>query len=415
MKKQFLLLLLFLLSGCITVSTTDNIFTEALSTTLPSPPSHPYRDAIESSKNLAVDFEATEIHEQNYLKAMAHLKTGDFEKAETLLGEVLENANDTCLLNRADQLLSDLAVFQGKWKDVTSCEDNILVAKAYSTAPDEQWSFPPNPLTLPMEKSISGTPMIKVSVNGRQYNFWIDTGASMTVLSSNIAKECGVMRIESDEIALGTATNDISFFPGIIQKMEIGDIAIVNHPAIIIDQSQLTFKLFKIFTFLKIDGIIGENAIRKMHLKMDFKNDLISLSQPEKRDSIERNLIWITQPLAILHTSEGREVNFFFDSGANVTSLSTNFLTKQKLDPVKNKTAIKMGAGGKEKKQNTVFENLVLILDQYQLNFSSISCENEHLDKNEIIVRDGVLGCDIFEDKIIEIDYTNGRLDIQNE
>lgn len=413
MKKLGLIFVVIFLNSCVSLSSRDTITLRPSTDENPAVEKIHYEDFIASSQNLATDFTSDDIYATNYLQAIDLLKNVDLKNAEKLLYDISENSSDTSLVRRSKDLLSSLAVFQGNWSDVKKNKNNLMMAEAWGSAPQEQWYYPENAVTLPLEKSKSGTPLVEVKINGKKYKFWIDTGASMSVLRSDIAKKCGVNFLNSEDIGIGTATKDITFAPGIIQNMEVGGISIKNHPTIILNKSNLTFKIFKLFTILKIDGILGENAIRKMHLKMDFKNNEITLSKPQKRIAGDKNLIWITEPIVLLKTMDGRQVNFFFDSGANASSLLSNFLSKQKMGKGKTNRGVRGGAGGKEVYKNTKYTNVSLLLDDYKMTFSEISCETEEYDPDEIFIRDGVLGCDFFQDKVIEIDYTNGRLDIK--
>jgi hypothetical protein len=105
-------------------------------------------------------------------------------------------------------------------------------------------------------------------------------------------------------------------------------------------------------------------------------------------------------------------VSFFFDSGANETELYSNYLTKHRIEKGFTRKSTRIGAGGKEKGEETFYKNFTLILDQKRLQFQEISCKNELTDESDVIIFDGCLGCDIFANKIVEIDYLNGRLNL---
>ena len=49
-----------------------------------------------------------------------------------------------------------------------------------------------------------GTPAVQVRINGKEYEFWLDTGSSMTVLSSTVASEAGVPFVSADTLRIRT-------------------------------------------------------------------------------------------------------------------------------------------------------------------------------------------------------------------
>ena len=423
MKKQFnfitLIILTLILSSCVSISTNDSFLIEPFVEEIHSTQHTKFVNYITASQNLYSDYykhQKLEKNQEQYLIAVEKIVDGDYGIAESLLNNILKTSSDTMLTNRSLELLHEILFYQSKWEECVKAgtkdpKDNLL-AEAYNGAKPEKWTFHKDSFTYPMQTSISGCPTVEVIVNGKKQVFWIDTGATLTVISSDIAKECNVNPINNKKVEIGTVTKNIEILPGTIDNLKIGDIEISNHPVMIFEKSVLEFKLFKIFKFLKIDGIIGLNAIKEIHLKLDFVNEKAIFSKPQKVEVQNRNLISFADPIVILKTQDGHNMNFFFDTGANNTYISKNFLTKKQLSGSGTKTNIVGGAGGMEKQLNEKFDNLTLILNKNALKFDKIISRDESIKDTDLYLRDGVLGSDIFQNKTIVIDFLNGRFEL---
>jgi len=146
--------------------------------------------------------------------------------------------------------LINLYAFQKRWSDVVkayqlhTCTPNedtstLSLARFAAKHKEEEISLP-GMIGIPFKRSVGGSPIIDVKVNGREYHFWFDTGSEMTVLSSTTAKKCGVMAAGiGDGIATAATGKKIPMDAGIIDSLEIGGLKVNNHAAIILNQSDL--------------------------------------------------------------------------------------------------------------------------------------------------------------------------------
>lgn len=95
--------------------------------------------------------------------------------------------------------------------------------------------------------------LIKVEIEGKQYNFILDTGA-LNVVSEELAKELDIETIsKSNGISSTGKPNEIKLAK--LPNVKIGGIDFNNTATAIID-----FK--KQFPCLKIDGLIGSNLMK---------------------------------------------------------------------------------------------------------------------------------------------------------
>lgn len=135
--------------------------------------------------------------------------------------------------------------------------------KAFNTQNKEYIQFPTTPVTMHLKFERGRQPLIEVVVNGHIEWFIFDTGAQFSVVSDQIAEECGVT--ELDGTYKGISKNILSK-PGIISDLEFGGISIRNHPVMIIKRKDLNIKFLGMFPLIKIEGIIGWPLIKWKHI-----------------------------------------------------------------------------------------------------------------------------------------------------
>ena len=76
----------------------------------------------------------------------------------------------------------------------------------------------------------------QVKINGKDVDFMVDSGATQTAVSSDVAKEVG---IDVDEngfpVVLSTANGRITAKRGVAQRLELGPIRLVDHKVTVSD------------------------------------------------------------------------------------------------------------------------------------------------------------------------------------
>jgi hypothetical protein len=110
-----------------------------------------------------------------------------------------------------------------------------------------------------------------------------------------------------------------------------------------------------------------------------------------------------------LKSAEGVELNFGLDTGAKSTSIRENIIAKVTGERPTDKTITLRSAGGAERVESKVLQNLELVLDGHRLTFENIATNPS--DPAAFIKLDGVLGSDISKNAAIRIDYQNGVFD----
>ena len=357
-----------------------------------------------------------------FAEGLGFVMNGRYDEAEKAFARILVAPGDSVEAGHAKNVLNEALLFQSKWNAVaeldarlsggTDGDNTAILARAYRAALSETLSFPSRPMELPAIFGMGGTPEIEVTVNGVRKRFLIDTGAGLTVLASDFAGVCGVEPAGGETAKAGTATAaKVSIRPAIIREISIGGLVFKNHPCIIIDKKDLEIKLFGFIKVLKIDGIIGWNAIKQMDLTLDYRNKKVRMERPVPVENRKRNFFWLGYPVVKAATVSGRSLFFGLDTGANKSSASDSVLSKVDTAGMTMKKVRIGGAGGKiETRMMRKIPKMPVVIGGNLLTFKGVHCDNsEH---GSFFILDGILGSDAAKNGVMRLDFTNGRFDL---
>ncbi|MCA9735414.1 MAG: aspartyl protease family protein [Deferribacteres bacterium] len=416
-------LTILLLHGC--VSTSMRVQVSKNTNVAPNIHHPSYKDVWSALMALQTDMDSLQrfapgIEMELFSKGLEYVRHGEDRQAEIIFKALSDTAFNPLVRKQSGKIYANLLFNAGKFQELSRLResapatdssevDNGVLINAFRLAARETYHFPDNPVKLPLALSKTGTPVVPVRLNGRKFNFWIDTGAGLSVLSSEVAEKCGVQTIGKETTSAGTATSKrVNIRPAIIDSLHISSLCIDNHPAIIIDKSDLEFKLLGLITMVKIDGIIGWNAIRNMRLEIDFANHEVSISKPRQRNSLPSNLFWLGYPIVELISENGVPLYFGLDTGARKSAVTQNIFTKIKAQPGVAKKETVGSAGGFEELERKTLANMTLHLGKYQLQFRDIKTLPA---KGAVFIKtDGVIGSDVFNGARLIIDYQNNYL-----
>ncbi len=425
--RQLPILLFSLCISCISIGRKDLTLLE-LEKPVPDQSLHREIDGFwDAIKHLDYEtaLDQAQTEEQLQLNsAVQSMINADYSAAANTLEELIESSSDSVLVSQSVKLLVGIYKLDFNWDGLIQLNDKlpgdiddmntIELVKAWDKANPESIIYPESPLILPIEKSISGVPVVDVLVNGVPYSFWIDTGAEFTVLSSDITQECGVEPLTTVSSEVSTATDHkVRLAPGVIKELRIDDLVFNNHPVFIIGKEDLEFYIFKIFRIFKIDGILGWNAIQNLHLDIDYQQEKIIISKPGFRASGDRNFHFLTQPFITVTDTIGTPLQFFLDTGANNTSIYTSAYAFFDTSSAEISHAKVGGAGGWQNVKQLKFKNQSIVLGSLRINFPTIQGQKPLGDAEEgFILYDGILGSDVAQDGRFILDFQNGYFDI---
>lgn len=431
MKSKLILsvgLLLITLNQCsITIGNSDlNVVpaeTDRITSQLPA--SGVYQGCWDAITHFDFDYinrhEVTKV-ERDFVCGLQSMIAGDFDEAEKLFWNIFTSSRDSLMRKQCAIVLQALLNYAYKWDKLVELdrqlpggldeENSMAFARAFQSVPPERITFPDKPVVLPTDLSISGVPIIEVTVNGRKQKFWIDTGAEMTVLASDVARKCGITEFQQDIAKLGTATEImVESWPGVIPELKIGELTIEHHPAIVIDKKDLEVRLFKLIKLIKIDGILGWNAIMQLQLEIDYQNGLTTIQKPVTNPSPVPNFHYAGVPFLSLSDTSGTPFYFFLDTGANRTGLYEPALGKVDTLLSSRKTALVGGAGGTQKIEHIQLPQQSFLLGRHRLNFKNIGIHGDC--EYYFFHYGGVIGSDIARFGTLVLDFKNGRCELK--
>lgn len=361
--------------------------------------------------------------EAQFAEAMTLLASGNVESAEAAFLAVSHQQNDMNVAVAAQVMLATTLRYQRKWTELRDLPMNSKLGpdernitsdleswgKAFAGADPEVTTVPEKSVTLPLKISSVGTPMVRVRLNGKEYDFWLDTGASMTVISSAVAKDAKIVALSPDTLKVRTFAGSAPVKAAILQRLEIGPIVLANSPAVIIDESLMYLRSSAEGVpqrGIRVDGIIGWDTIRQFDLTMDYLEGRITLSRPELRSmtAAQQNLSWLGRPFVEVRSKAGN-LHFTLDTGSQTTFLNAAVLERT---PMTTRSS-----------DNRVFG---IAKTGHQTNrvvpFMAVDVGGQSLKLHDVIVygpvhsglinSDGILGSDMARYGTIHIDATNG-------
>ena len=117
--------------------------------------------------------------------------------------------------------------------------------------------------------------IVKVCVNGKgPFNFILDTGASLSVISPEVLKRAGPGGPLRSAKAFGaTGSTDVKLTR--IGQLRIGTVAIADIEVAVMDLDALSRT-----TRRKLGGIIGYNVLRRYRITIDYPKGVLFLRRP---------------------------------------------------------------------------------------------------------------------------------------
>ena len=281
--------------------------------------------------------------------------------------------------------------------------------KDYYKFPQEKIIFPlGDSVCIPIKKfNYGNTPVIEVQINGKKKHFIVDTGVSISAISFEVAKECGITQ-GNNLMEMFDANNVVkknAAIPAYIKELKINKLKILNHPIFVSDN--LKFKILGL-TIYKIDGIIGWNLLQNLKVRIDYKHKNILLSKSEKNNQNKEMINGITSPFITANTTNGNKLFLHFDTGANGITLFNNAKKKLEQKVSSEKTITFYGVNKNKKEKDGIIENFSFFIGNYIFNLSEISVRKIEFSSGNLIQLNGRIGNSAFLNGMISFDYQNG-------
>ncbi len=349
---------------------------------------------------------------------------GDLDHAEEGFAQLRRTATDSTIRAQSRVMYTASLQYQEKWEALAALKNDASQPKADETdrASIERWAvafrnLPPKTITfraqsivVPMSVSAVGTPLVPVRIGDRDYNFWLDTGSSMTMLASDVARDLNVKPLLADTLEIVTSTGRVKAHPSLLPEFRIGQVLVRNAPTMIVDESLMQMREPKpvaLSSRVKIDGIIGFDVIRQLDLEVDYGARTVRLRNPaiSRRES-DRNMFWVGLPVVRLTSDDGILLHFGLDTGAQQTFVTETLVEKLELKLGRVESRRVGGLGGEIFLRAPVLPYVRLFVRGVPI-----------LIKNAVVRApvyqllaslDGALGGEVWTSGIVRIDLTNG-------
>ena len=362
--------------------------------------------------------------ERQFAESLNSLMTGDVANAEKGFDALRGSAADSVIRSGSRVMHIATLQYQEKWAELAElARDTLrlrtvkpdkagieLWALAFSRLPPRTSEFRARTATLPMSISAVGTPLIPVLIGAREYHFWLDTGSSMTMLASDVAKSIGVDPLMGDTLEIVTSTGRIVAQPGVIPELRLGQFVVRNVPTMIVDEAMMRMRELKPLgegSHLKIDGIIGFDIIRQLDIEVDYSAALLKLRDPAYSSRTrERNMFWVGLPVVQLVSTQGIPLHFALDTGSQLTFVTETLLDKLQLQATRVENRKVGGLGGEISMRAPVLSYLRVRLRGISIFFRGAVVRAPVY--QVLVALDGVLGGDIWKTGAVRIDVTNG-------
>jgi hypothetical protein len=287
-------------------------------------------------------------------------------------------------------------------------------ARALAAAPVPVIDVPDSAVTLPLRRSAFGTPVVTVRINGQPHELWLDTGASLTVLSRDVAREAGVRVASADPLALGVVSGHIPARAVLIDSLGLGPVVARGISAALVDPAELRLDRRVVngaAESVKIDGVLGTDILRHLDLVLDAEAGTITVRRPRATAGVARNLFWIGYPIVRLVTAEGRPVLLGLDTGAEGSFVTTGLLRRLPRTPVAMRRRTLRGLGSEALTTEWVARELALGDGDYALTLQNVPVTPER--RYTFVTLDGVMGSDVALSSRLHLDFVNGIFDVR--
>jgi hypothetical protein len=362
--------------------------------------------------------------ERKFAQALASLMDGDLEKAEQGFADLRTSATDSIIRAGSRVIYTATLQYQEKWEALAALKNEPSQPKAdrtdkasiewwavaFKNVPPKTISFRTSSVMMPMTVSPVGTPLVAVRIGGKEYNFWLDTGSSMTMLASDVARDLNVVPLVPDTLEIVTSTGRVKAHPALLPMLQLGTLVIRNAPTMIVDESLMQMrepKLVDLSLKVKIDGIIGFDIIRQLDIEVDYGETSLRVRNPatSRRES-ERNMFWVGLPIVRLTSDDGVPLHFGLDTGAQQTFVTETMLDKLQLQAARVESRRVGGLGGEISLRAPVLPDVRLFVRGFPILFRSAVVRAPVY--QVLASLDGVLGGDVWNSGIVRIDMTNG-------
>lgn len=165
-----------------------------------------------------------------------------------------------------------------------------------------------------------GLPRIDVAINGIAQEAVFDTGANLSVLSTETARRLGVTLLDGASSVGNGVQGNVPIRVGIADRLTIAGTHLRGVPFLIIDDAQLTFPVPGGYDIKAIIGLPVMRVLGRMRIERAGRFAMLAPSQAQP--AAAPNLTAGGSDLFVTVAVDGRDVPMHLDTGANRSGLT---------------------------------------------------------------------------------------------
>lgn len=395
--------------------------------------SHTFWEAMANLDTAYITRQQVSVSQTEFAKALGLVMSGRHADAALALDGIRTTAQDSVLVSASRLLMTAMLQHRDEWKllaeldsmgrrnsGVDGAPDRAGVeswATAFRKVPQREITFPAQPVVLPLILSASATPMVEVTLDGKRRTFWLDTGSSMSIISSDIASESGIRPLLPDTMEVATTTGRVPAQAGAIRHLQIGGISVRNTPALIVSSDRMQVRVGDEVgspAVAQIEGVIGFDIISRLDVRIDYVNHRVTLQKPAVNARLPRtgrNLFWVGTPVVRLVTSKGVPLHFNLDTGAQETYSTDGLLIKTKPRVIRGERRLVGGFAGVRIVHGRFVDELRATMGGQALVLRKLMVFAPAF--SSFVTLDGILGSDVGKGGVVRIDATNGLFQLE--
>ena len=385
-------------------------------------------DAMASLDTGYVSRHESSDSQREFARALGLVMAGRHDDAALALDALRVTGSDSTMMTASRVLTTAMLQYGDNWKLLAELDsmgrrntgldgrpDKAGVeswAGAFRRVPPRTVTFPQGPVVLPLLQSPSGIPMIEVTIEGKKHTFWLDTGSSMSIVSSAVAIECGIQPLTGDTLEVATTTGRVPAQAGAIRRLQLGGIDIRNTTALIVANERMQVRIGDPLggtTIVQIEGVVGYDIIRRLDIRLDYVNHRVTMMRPDSSTRLPRtgrNLFWVGTPIVRLITSKGVPLHFNLDTGAQETYSTDGLLSKTKARTFKGERRLIGGLAGLTVVHGRFVDEVRATMAGQPLVLRKVMVFAPAF--SSFVNLDGILGSDVGKSGTVRIDATNG-------
>ena len=269
---------------------------------------------------------------------------------------------------------------------------------------------------LPFRFGRPDVPRVIAKLNGaREVEAIIDSGAVLSIISERLATSLPVRALGKFEGTFyGLLGEPIQVRFGMVEKLELGEVAIANVPVAIMPDDKMRFLISKRDgTEFHMDFLLGSNLLKEFRIELEFDRHRVTfkpLTLADRHPDADQNLFFEGfRPYVRGSVNRKAWYLFVLDTGSEITFLNDARINSL---PVQNifggHTAMLQGLGGSMKRGAKV-EDVEVGFGKWGGKFKTLPIYSS-ADKEHAV---GIVGQNFLKNFNVVIDFGRMKLDLE--